>query len=90
MPAAGPAGAGQLVTVRFWAVAREAAGTAEATLSAGSCADVVAQLSRRGERLARILVTSSLLVDGHRGDAADHSPLPVGAVIEVLPPFAGG
>jgi molybdopterin converting factor small subunit len=39
-----------------------------------------------------VLARSSFLVDGSAvgGRAADSVPLPEGAVIEVLPPFAGG
>lgn len=85
-----PPRAAEMVTVRFWAAAREAAGTSEASLPATSCADLVSQLSLRGDRLARVLAMSSLLVDGRRGSATDRTPLPVGAIVEVLPPFAGG
>jgi molybdopterin synthase sulfur carrier subunit len=43
-------------------------------------------------RLSSVLARSSFLIDGHPVGkrAADAVPLTDGAVIEVLPPFAGG
>ena len=38
--------------------------------------------------LATVLPVCSVLVDGLATEPAD--PLPAGAVVEVLPPFAGG
>jgi len=83
------------VTVRYWAAAKEAAGVAEETLAADTLAGVVdAALARRGgdARLREVLERSSFLVDGtavgRRGGAG--VTLPDAAVVEVLPPFAGG
>ncbi|MEH1101016.1 MoaD/ThiS family protein [Micromonospora sp. CPCC 205561] len=90
--ASAPATAAELpLTVRYFAGARAAAGRAEETASAGRCLDeVVVELTRRhGERLAVVLKAASFLVDGltcHDRKA----PLPAGATIDVLPPFAGG
>ena len=77
-----------LVTVRYWAGAREAAGLDDEPLRAGSVAALRELLEGRGERLAEVLRRSSLLVDGLvvHGDA----PLAAGQTVEVLPPFAGG
>lgn len=75
------------VTIRFWAGARHAAGHAEEAMAAASLKDVRAALAARPE-LARICAVASYLVDGARAD--DDVPLPPGAVIDVLPPFAGG
>lgn len=76
------------VTVRYWAGARVAAGVDDERLQVFSVDDLVQQLSARTPALAPVLALSSLLVDGlvARGpvDLAD------GAVVEVLPPFAGG
>ena len=76
------------VTVRYWAGARAAAGVDDERLQAATVDDLVRQLSARTPALAPVLALSSLLVDGlvARGpvDLAD------GAVVEVLPPFAGG
>lgn len=81
------------VTVRFWAAARDAAGRVEEHYPAGTLADVVAEASRRhGERLTRILGSASFLVDDEPVGKRDHAgvQLEPGAVLEVLPPFAGG
>lgn len=83
------------VTVRYWAAAKEAAGVPEETYDAGTLAEVLAAaLARRGQdtRLRDVLGRSSFLVDGSAvgGRDAGDVLLPGGAVIEVLPPFAGG
>ncbi|MET8040822.1 MoaD/ThiS family protein [Micromonospora sp. NPDC005215] len=79
------------LTVRYFAGARAAAGHAEEVLPAGrSLDDLTAELvQRHGDRLAAVLRVASFLVDGvtcHDREA----PLPAGATIDVLPPFAGG
>ncbi|WFE51064.1 MoaD/ThiS family protein [Micromonospora sp. WMMD1155] len=79
------------LTVRYFAGARAAAGRAEEVVTAGrSLDDLSAELTQRhGERLAAVLRVASFLVDGvtcHDRQA----PLPAGATIDVLPPFAGG
>jgi molybdopterin synthase sulfur carrier subunit len=79
-----------VVTVRYWAGARAAAGCTEEVVDAGTVGDLVAAIGRRPP-LARVLSASSLLVDGsavHRDDV-EH-PLRGDAVVDVLPPFAGG
>ncbi|MDX6206358.1 MAG: sulfur-carrier protein [Frankiales bacterium] len=81
------------VTVRFWAAAREAAGLTEERYPAGSLAEVLtAAAARHGNRLAAILECASFLVDGDPVGKRDRSAVTVGAgaVVEVLPPFAGG
>lgn len=76
------------ITVRYWAAARAAAGEPTATVSAGTLAELVAALGRDRPRLAAVLAICSFLVDGERLDPA--APLPDGAVVDALPPFAGG
>jgi sulfur-carrier protein len=83
------------VTVRYWAAAKEAAGVAEETFDAETLAAVLASaLDRRGgdARLSAVFGRSSFLVDGSAvgSRAAGDVVLPDAAVIEVLPPFAGG
>ncbi len=78
---------GSQVTVRFWAGARRAAGHAEEACTAASLGELRGRLAARTE-LAAIVAASSFLVNGER--AADEAPLPAGAVVDVLPPFAGG
>ena len=80
-----------MVTVRFFAGARAAAGgVSSEAAAAGTIDDLVRVLTERhGERLAVVLKAASYLVDGlacHDREAA----LPAGATVDVLPPFAGG
>ena len=86
-------------TLRFWAAAREAAGAAEETVGAGTLADALDEAVRRrggvgggGAALSRVLARSSVLLDGVQVGRADPGSvrLPEGAVVEILPPFAGG
>jgi sulfur-carrier protein len=86
-----------MVTIRYWAAARDAAGVAAESLDAGTLADALsAALGSRdrdgGERLRGVLARSSFLIDGQPAGARPHQEitLPDRAVIEVLPPFAGG
>jgi molybdopterin synthase sulfur carrier subunit len=84
------------VTLRYWAAAKEAAGTPEedftgvATLSE-LLAQAVAQRPDDG-RLARVLSRCAYLVDGDPVGLRRHDTVLVrpGAVVEALPPFAGG
>ena len=83
------------VTIRYWAAAKEAAGVAEEAVDAITLRDAldVAVASRRPDtRLATVIARSSFLVNADPvGRARKESiTLDDGAVIEVLPPFAGG
>lgn len=83
------------VTVRYWAAAKDAAGVAEETVHADTLAEAIAAaLARHGQapRLRAVLARSSFLVDGSAvgGRRAEQVVLSEAAVIEVLPPFAGG
>ena len=83
------------VTIRYWAAAKEAAGTPEEAVEAATLAGAlnVALATRApGSRLRDVLARSSFLVDATRANRAlaDTITLRDGAVIEVLPPFAGG
>jgi molybdopterin converting factor small subunit len=76
-------------TIRYWAAARAAAGTAEEPFDGPDLATVLAAAEERhGADLARVLARCSFLVEGVR--ARPGTELPDGAVVEVLPPFAGG
>lgn len=90
-PPAQAADAGAPVTVRYFAGAQAAAGRTEETASAGRSLDelVVELTARHGERLAVVLKAASFLVDGVTCHDR-RAPLPAGATIDVLPPFAGG
>lgn len=76
-------------TVRFYAGARAAAGVGQAEVRPGPLTEVLAELVERfGPELARVLPVCTLLCDGtHVGSDSLLGP---GAVLEVLPPFAGG
>jgi molybdopterin synthase sulfur carrier subunit len=84
-----PVDPGAVVTVRYWAGARAAAGVDVETVAApGSVAELVARLGGERPSLRPVLEVASVLVDGRAGSGED--PVPVGALVEVLPPFAGG
>jgi molybdopterin synthase sulfur carrier subunit len=79
------------ILVRYFAAARAAAGTdAEPAPAGGGLDDLVERLAERhGERLSTVLKVASFLVDGVRWHDR-RAPLPAGATVDVLPPFAGG
>jgi len=83
-----------VVTMRYWAAAKEAAGVAEHELTADTLAAALAEGAARAEggQLSAVLARSSFLIDGNPVGrrAADTVMLADGNVIEVLPPFAGG
>ncbi|MFC5722616.1 MoaD/ThiS family protein [Streptomyces gamaensis] len=86
----GPAG-----TIRYWAAAKAAAGTAEEPYAAGTLAEALAAARRRHAarpEFARVLQRCSFLVDGDPVGTRDHTTvrLAEGGTVEVLPPFAGG
>lgn len=83
------------VKIRYWAAAKDAAGTAEEKVEAGTlqaALDAVRARHPANDELRRVLRRSSFLVDetpvGTRPHDAVH--LEPGATVEVLPPFAGG
>jgi len=83
------------VTIRYWAAAKDAAGLPEETVHADTlreALDMVVLGREPDGRLATVLARSSFLVNANPvGRAAKESiVLDDGAVIEVLPPFAGG
>lgn len=82
-------------TIRYWAAAKAAAGTAEERYEAVTLAGALAAArERHADRpdFARVLSRCSILVDGGQVGSRPHEgvDLPEGATIEVLPPFAGG
>jgi len=83
------------LTVRYFAAARDAAGTSEERLPVPTGADVAAILlvavaSRGGPAglLGRVLPRCSYLLDGQQ--VRPEQPIGDGATLDVLPPFAGG
>ena len=81
-----------IVTLRYWAAAKEAAGAAEETITAATLAEALAAASGADPRLRAVLARSSFLIDGVPVGvrATDTVTLSDASVIEVLPPFAGG
>lgn len=83
------------VIIRYWAAAKDAAGLPEESVEADTLRDAlntVVASRKPGSRLAEVIARSSFLVNADPvGRAAKESiVLDDGAVIEVLPPFAGG
>jgi molybdopterin converting factor small subunit len=79
-----------MVTVRYFAGARAAAGVPTEPAAAGTLDELLQLLAdRHGERLAIVLKAASFLIDGLRCHDRQ-APLPAGATVDVLPPFAGG
>jgi sulfur-carrier protein len=79
-----------VVMVRYFAAARAAAGVEQEQAEAPNLGALVAGLSMsRGPKLAKIFGVASFLVDGLAWRDRE-APLPPGATIDVLPPFAGG
>jgi sulfur-carrier protein len=83
-----------IVTVRYWAAAKDAAGVSEQRVTADTLAAVLAAVTASDDRarLRAVIARSSFLVDGAPVGrrATDTVELRDGNVIEVLPPFAGG
>ncbi|HET7302941.1 MAG TPA: MoaD/ThiS family protein [Segeticoccus sp.] len=82
------AGGAPSVTVRYWAGARAAAGVDREQLRGGTVAEVLDAAVRAHPALRDVIPASSVLNDGRT--AAPGEQLAAGAVLEVLPPFAGG
>jgi len=84
-----PQAAPATVTVRYWAGARAAAGVDSDTVSGcATVGDAMAAVNRLHPALAPVTAVSSLLVEGRPADRG--AALGPDAVVEVLPPFAGG
>ncbi|ARU51032.1 molybdopterin synthase sulfur carrier subunit [Cellulosimicrobium cellulans] len=78
-----------MATVRYFAGAREAAGTETESVDATTVGELHAALVARHAALADVLPRCSLLVGGVRA-SSDDTPLGSDQTVDVLPPFAGG
>ncbi|HEX7323022.1 MAG TPA: MoaD/ThiS family protein [Mycobacterium sp.] len=81
-----------VVTVRYFAAARAAAGAESETVTVRqgtTVADLVEKLAGQNTRLATVLSRCSYLRDGV-AVRVQHTELQPGETIDVLPPFAGG
>ncbi|MET0865575.1 MAG: MoaD/ThiS family protein [Nakamurella sp.] len=81
------------VTVRYFAAARAAAGTAQEQITSRATPSVGAVLAiaadRHGAQLGKVLQRCSYLLDAVAVHSTD-APVGDGQVLDVLPPFAGG
>jgi molybdopterin converting factor small subunit len=85
-------GGSGVVTVRYFAGAQAAAGVGEETIPAAgpqALEALTGELARRhGPALERVLAAAAFLIDEVPGSR--DRVVPSGAVVDVLPPFAGG
>jgi molybdopterin synthase sulfur carrier subunit len=87
-----------IVTLRYWAAAKDAAGVSDEKVEATTLADALSvaasQAGRPGNasRLRTVMARSSFLINGQPAGKRPHESIALSddAVIEVLPPFAGG
>ena len=80
-------------TVRYFAAAKEAAGTNAEQVEAGTLAAALdAVRPRHDARFTTVLARCSFVVDGDPVGGRDHAGVVLGpaSVVDVLPPFAGG
>jgi molybdopterin converting factor small subunit len=83
------------VTIRYWAAAKAVAGMPEESIEADTLGEALntAVASRKPDgRLAAVIARSSFLVNADPVGRADRESIMLDedAIIEVLPPFAGG
>lgn len=85
-----------IVTLHYWAAAKDAAGVAEEKVDASTLAEALAAgLAAAGDksgRLGQVLARSSFLINGEPAGKRPPESITLvpDAVVEVLPPFAGG
>ena len=78
-----------MVTVRFFAAAKAAAGTSELALELSSISDLIEQCAVVSQQLSAVISTCTFLVDGLAESDLERDL--AGALrIDVLPKFAGG
>lgn len=78
------------IRVRFFAAAREAFGTKERSLSAGTIDELVAVLTKDSSDEARTVLSRSSFLINAIAATDRHAVLKDGDTVDVLPPFAGG
>lgn len=81
------------VTLRYWAGIKAAADTGEEAVPGATLAQALAAArERHGSRFADVLACCSFVVDGDPvgGRSPDDVRLSAGALVDCLPPFAGG
>lgn len=78
-----------LVTLRFYAAARSAAGASEISVTPDRLNVILETVAIDNPRLMHVLQQCSFLLDGvvlHEKDVQ----IPAGSTVDILPPFAGG
>ena len=85
-----------IVTLRYWAAAKDAAGVGDEKVDPSTLAEALAAgLAAAGARsvqLSQVLARSSFLVNGEPAGKRPPESITLAddTVVEVLPPFAGG
>ncbi len=82
-----------MTTLRYWAGARAAAGTASEPAEGATLAEALEKArAARGQRFTEVLAVCALVVDGDPVGTRDHAEIALDGVqlVDVLPPFAGG
>lgn len=83
-----------IVTLRYWASLRDAAGARTTNVSATTLAEALdaARRSHGSGRFTEILEVCSVMVNEHPIHGTDPAAVALheGAVVDLLPPFAGG
>ena len=82
-----------VTVLRYFAAAKAAAGLGEESLDAATLAEALTLAeNRHGARLAQVLAGCSFVVDGHPVGTRSHDTVALApdAVVDCLPPFAGG
>ncbi len=82
-----------MLTVRYWAAAKAAAGVAEEPVDGRTLAEVLrAARERHDARFADVLARCAFVVDGAPVGSRAHDGVLVvdGGLVDCLPPFAGG
>jgi sulfur-carrier protein len=79
------------VTLRLFAAAREAAGSATVMIEADTLGELLALTRDRfGPDFASVLAGARVWIDGDEPASGDSTPLVDGAEVAVLPPVSGG
>lgn len=82
-----------MLTVRYWAAAKAAAGVAEEQLEATTLAAALRSVRERHDgRFGEVLARCSFLVDAAPVGTRDPAAVELrdGSLVDCLPPFAGG
>jgi sulfur-carrier protein len=82
-----------VTTLRYWAGARAAAGVSSEPVESATLAEALDQVRRdRDQRFADVLAVCSFVVDGDPVGTRDPADVRLedAALVDVLPPFAGG